>query len=431
MKKFSEVEIGPPFVFPEGEGRLYKNDTSELFVKYYPGPEGTLIAELAKQIDGWSSPSLRAFLVDAISNGYFHLILSLDEVDFIDSVGLGILVGALKRVRVYDGGIDLVCNKERILQIFRITGLTRVYGIHDSISDALSASSANSVTDLDLLFRVYIPAERMYAAEAGRLLALFRGWITATRGHGIRQSGYRTARGEMYEFFADASVFGTDLGGQFDKFSRFLALCADDQSAAIGLFDETKFRSATISDLVSRFSREVRRLQVDLRQERERRILFLRQSLEQELVENDIDFRQVPSGQLSVLLDSFMPGPSASESLALLAGPQPAVQTGLITVNINQQIISAMESTIIQNVQGEVNLGPQAKEILALIGQFGGGDTVGLRSDVYELEDPDAPPANRSAARSRLKKFLGQLAGAVHDVGLSLLENYLEKKLGL
>jgi len=44
------------------------------------------------------------------------------EVEFLDSAGLGVLVGGLKRVRAHDGSLDLVCTQERILKIFRITG---------------------------------------------------------------------------------------------------------------------------------------------------------------------------------------------------------------------------------------------------------------------------------------------------------------------
>ena len=57
----------------------------------------------------------------------------------LDSTGLGVLVGGLKRVRAHDGSLDLVCTQERILKIFRITGLTKVFGIHDSVDEAIAA----------------------------------------------------------------------------------------------------------------------------------------------------------------------------------------------------------------------------------------------------------------------------------------------------
>ena len=52
------------------------------------------------------------------------------------------LVGGLKRVRAHDGSLHLVCTQERILKVFRITGLTKVFPIHDSVPDALGAQPA-------------------------------------------------------------------------------------------------------------------------------------------------------------------------------------------------------------------------------------------------------------------------------------------------
>ncbi len=49
------------------------------------------------------------------------------------------LVGGLKRVRAHDGSLDLVCTQQRILKIFRITGLTEVFGIYETVDQAIAA----------------------------------------------------------------------------------------------------------------------------------------------------------------------------------------------------------------------------------------------------------------------------------------------------
>ena len=49
------------------------------------------------------------------------------------------LVGGLKRVRAHDGSLHLVCTQERILKIFKITGLTKVFGIHETVDQAIAA----------------------------------------------------------------------------------------------------------------------------------------------------------------------------------------------------------------------------------------------------------------------------------------------------
>lgn len=282
----------------------------------------------------------------------------------------------------------------------------------------------------NLLLRLYIPSTRLYAAEADRLLSLFRDWLTAIHGQGIRQSGYRTASGEMYEFSANTSIGQGDIRGEFDSFSSFLDLCAKNPSAATDSLRSTELGEVATTNLVARFGREVRRLHVDLRYERERKVLELRHSLESELVDHGIDLSQIPSGQINSFIDRLVPGASAPESVALLAAPSSLHPTH-VTVNLNPQIVHAVESMIVRSVQGTVNLGPRPKELLDLIERFGGADATALQSAVHELEDQDAPTEKRSAAKRRLMKFLGQVAEGARDVGFDLLKKYLESKIGI
>ena len=71
----------------------------------------------------------------------------MEAVEFLDSTGLGVLVGGLKKVRAHDGSLQLVCNQDRLLKIFRITGLAKVFVIHDSADEALAAALSPSATD--------------------------------------------------------------------------------------------------------------------------------------------------------------------------------------------------------------------------------------------------------------------------------------------
>ena len=64
----------------------------------------------------------------------------MEAVEFLDSTGLGVLVGGLKKVRAHDGSLELVCTQDRLLKIFRITGLAKVFVIHDSADAALAAA---------------------------------------------------------------------------------------------------------------------------------------------------------------------------------------------------------------------------------------------------------------------------------------------------
>jgi anti-sigma B factor antagonist len=64
----------------------------------------------------------------------------MEAVDFLDSTGLGVLVGGLKRVKVRDGELSIVAGQDKILKIFDITGLNKVFSIHDSLEAAVGAA---------------------------------------------------------------------------------------------------------------------------------------------------------------------------------------------------------------------------------------------------------------------------------------------------
>ena len=94
------------------------------------------IVEVGGEIDVYTAPKLREALVELVNAGRYQIIVDVERVDFLDSTGLGVLVGGLKRVRAHEGSLRLVCTQERILKIFRITGLTKVFAIHDSVPAA-------------------------------------------------------------------------------------------------------------------------------------------------------------------------------------------------------------------------------------------------------------------------------------------------------
>ena len=102
--------------------------------------DGIEVIDVAGTIDISSAPRLRELLINLVNTDNYQLIVNMDQVEFLDSTGLGVLVGALKRVRAHDGSLDLVCTQERILKLFRITGLTKVFGIHETVDQAIAAT---------------------------------------------------------------------------------------------------------------------------------------------------------------------------------------------------------------------------------------------------------------------------------------------------
>ena len=101
--------------------------------------DGHMLVAVGGEIDVYTAPKLRDKISELVGAGHHSLIIDLEKVDFLDSTGLGVLVGGLKKVRAHDGSMELICSQDRLLKIFRITGLAKVFTIHESESAALGA----------------------------------------------------------------------------------------------------------------------------------------------------------------------------------------------------------------------------------------------------------------------------------------------------
>lgn len=91
------------------------------------------------EIDVYTAPLLRQKLVELADHGATRIVIDLEPVEFLDSTGLGVLVAALNRLRRRDGDVELVCTQQRILRVFEITGLSKVFTIHRSLRAAVTA----------------------------------------------------------------------------------------------------------------------------------------------------------------------------------------------------------------------------------------------------------------------------------------------------
>src|ERR1700748_3459467 len=88
--------------------------------------DGIEVVDVEGEIDVYTAPRLRELLIDLVNKNNYQLVVNMEKVEFLDSTGLGVLV----------------CTQERILKIFRITGLTKVFGIHDTVDQAIAAKKS-------------------------------------------------------------------------------------------------------------------------------------------------------------------------------------------------------------------------------------------------------------------------------------------------
>ncbi len=106
--------------------------------------DGWAVVTASGEIDVAAAPSLREHLVELIGDGATKVVLDIEAVDFIDSTGLGVLVGAIRRARTAGGDLRLVCTNTRILKVFDVTGLDEVFTIGATVDDVIADAPEGS-----------------------------------------------------------------------------------------------------------------------------------------------------------------------------------------------------------------------------------------------------------------------------------------------
>jgi anti-sigma B factor antagonist len=99
----------------------------------------THVVAVTGELDLYSAPELKMKVLNAIDRGKSRIVVDLTDATFIDSTTLGVLVGARKRLREHDGSLAVVCPDSEKLALFEMTGLDRVFSIHEERGEALAA----------------------------------------------------------------------------------------------------------------------------------------------------------------------------------------------------------------------------------------------------------------------------------------------------
>jgi len=97
-----------------------------------------VVLRVAGEVDIVTTATLRAELAELIAQHHTDLVIDLTNVTFIDSTGLGVLVGALRSVSAEGGRVELVTANPQVLKALRLTALSRIFTIHPDVTTALA-----------------------------------------------------------------------------------------------------------------------------------------------------------------------------------------------------------------------------------------------------------------------------------------------------
>jgi anti-sigma B factor antagonist len=108
--------------------------------------ESQLVVAVRGEVDVHSAAQLRDQLISSLDSGNSSVIVDLSKLDFIDSTGLGALVAGRNHAAGISSSLRLVCSSERLLKLFRITGLDTVFDIYPTLPAATADGSSGATS---------------------------------------------------------------------------------------------------------------------------------------------------------------------------------------------------------------------------------------------------------------------------------------------
>lgn len=97
----------------------------------------TAVVAVSGELDVHTAERVSAKLQEAIADDDCCVIVDLLETSLVDSVGIGVLAGAARRVTSTGGRFVLAADDPRFLRTLRITGLDRLFDIQPTLTEAV------------------------------------------------------------------------------------------------------------------------------------------------------------------------------------------------------------------------------------------------------------------------------------------------------
>ena len=274
----------------------------------------------------------------------------------------------------------------------------------------------------NLIFRVYVPSDGIFANEAKKVLELFHLYLTRVSNLRITHEQNTTRNGIVHEFFADHSVSAEQISSEFESFTEAVSDSVQDPARAIMRMEQSGLPAKDTAALVEKFAKEARRLQTDMRHEQETKMLSIRHRLEDALTETDPTLNDAEI--LEIAAAAIPKVPTVTSALGSSGG----VGSQLPNVLVNHGVIvsGTVNGIVSKELTGQANLGPSAAELMALIAKHGDTQQQELKNALLELVDDGTSKTNKIAAHSKLKTFALWLGKEIGSSAIDLLKEVVK-----
>ncbi|HEV2368289.1 MAG TPA: STAS domain-containing protein [Acidimicrobiales bacterium] len=97
------------------------------------------------ELDAFTVSGFRETLAELASRP--RVVIDLSGVSFMDSAGLGALIGGIRRIRENGGEVAVACNRPTLIRLLRTTGFDRIVAVVDTVAEALAALDAPTASE--------------------------------------------------------------------------------------------------------------------------------------------------------------------------------------------------------------------------------------------------------------------------------------------
>ena len=98
---------------------------------------GFMVCRPVGELDAFTVSQFRQALAELASTP--RLIIDMSSVPFVDSAGLGALIGGIRRARELGGDVSVCCNRPTLVRLLRTTGFDRIVTVAETLDEAAAA----------------------------------------------------------------------------------------------------------------------------------------------------------------------------------------------------------------------------------------------------------------------------------------------------
>ncbi|MEH1009547.1 hypothetical protein VDP25_17545 [Winogradskyella sp. ECml5-4] len=274
-----------------------------------------------------------------------------------------------------------------------------------------------------LLFRIYVPNDRIWSSEFDKFITLFRDYASNVANEELKITQNRTDLGIVCSLYSvNKDISESEINDLYKEFTAFMDLCSSNPKEAEKLINELDISVPKKQSILKKYVKESQRLLLDIKQEREIKIISIKHKLQSELQEYEL------SKDVLEYIESAVPSSNSTKNLTF--GNQ-TIQNQ--TILVNPQIINKVDGIVTNELNGNINFSPEEQLLNKLIEKFSNNlsEATELQTSLYELKDNGSSQEKKRGAWQKLYGFLGKVGDKVGDVGVALLTKYLEQQVGM